>query len=171
MLVRNEIIIKWTIYAATTILCFFIQGSLCLRITLWGVIPFLFPMLAAIPATFESPVPATIFSLCLGIVCDSLLPEPIPCFYTLIFPIVGLVSSILAQSLLPAGFLCSLIVTAVAFLFTDLFRCLLLSMAGNTTVWTSGLFILLREFLITLPFLFPVTLLYRAVFRKTHMYD
>ena len=169
-MVRNEIIIKWTLYAAATILCFFIQATLCQRITIWGVIPFLFPMLAAIPATFESPTSATIFSLCIGIVCDSLLPEPIPCFYTLIFPIVGLASSILAQSLLPAGFLCSFIVTAVAFLLTDLFRCLLLSIT-ETGVWNSGLFILLREFLITLPFLIPVTLLYRAVFRKTHMYD
>ena len=170
MLVRNEIIIKWTIYAAATALWFLVQGAFCQRITIWGVIPFLYPMLAAIPATFETPVPATIFALCLGVVCDILLPDAMPCLYTLIFPVVGLCASSLAQSLLPAGFLCSLVVTAVAFLLTDLFRCFLLAMNG-VSAWSTGMFLLLREFLVTAPLLIPVTLLYRAVFRKTHVYD
>lgn len=170
MLVRNEIIIKWTIYAAATALWFLVQGAFCQRITIWGVIPFLYPMLAAIPATFEAPVPATIFALCLGVVCDILLPDAMPCLYTLIFPVVGLCASSLAQSLLPAGFLCSLVVTAVAFLLTDLFRCFLLAMNG-VSAWSTGMFLLLREFLVTAPLLIPVTLLYRAVFRKTHVYD
>lgn len=170
MLARNEIIIKWIIYTAATALWFLVQGAFCQRITLWGVIPFLYPMLAAIPATFEEPVPATVFALCLGIVCDILLPDVMPCLYTLIFPIVGLCASLLAQSLLPAGFLCSLVVSALAFLLTDLFRCFVLA-TGGVSAWGTGISILLREFLVTAPLLIPVTLLYRAVFRKTHIYD
>lgn len=170
MLVRNEIIIKWTIYAAATALWFLVQGAFCQRITLWGVIPFLYPMLAAIPATYEAPVPATIFALCLGVICDILLPGAMPCLYTLIFPVIGLCSSLLAQSLLPAGFLCSLVVTALSFLLTDLFRCLLLAMSGSSA-WSTGLFLCLRELLVTAPLLVPVTLLYRAVYKKTHVYD
>ena len=170
MLARNEVILKWTIYAAATALCFAFQAAFCQRIVLWGVIPFLYPMLAAIPSTFEEPVPATVFSLCLGVCCDLLLPEVIPCFYTLIFPVVGLCASLLSRELLHAGFLCSLAVSAAAFLLTDLFRCLLLTLSGHDA-WAAGAFLCLREFLITAPLLIPVTLLYRAVFRTTHTYD
>ena len=77
MLARNEVIIKWTLYALATALCFLLQGALLQRITIWGVIPFLYPMLAAVPATYEAPVPATIFALCVGVVCDVLLPGSI----------------------------------------------------------------------------------------------
>ena len=170
MLVRNEIIIKWTIYAAATALWLVVQGAFCQRITLWGVIPFLYPMLAALPATFEAPVPATIFALCLGVVCDILLPDAMPCLYTLVFPVIGLCASLLAQSLLHPGMLCSLAVTAMAFLMTDLFRCFLLAL-GGVSPWGTGLSILVREFLVTAPLLIPVTVLYRAVYRKTHVYD
>lgn len=169
MLARNEIIFKWALYAAVTAVWYLVQGAFCQRITVWGVIPFLYPMLAAIPATFEAPVPATVFALCLGVVCDVLLPGS-TCLYTLVFPVIGLCSSLLAQSLLPAGLLCSLAVTAVAFGLTDLFRCLLLTLDG-ASAWGTGLFLLLRELLVTAPLLVPVTLLYRAVFRRTHIYD
>lgn len=170
MLARNEIILKWLIYTAATALWFLVQGAFCQRITLWGVIPFLYPMLAAIPATFEAPVPATVFALCLGVVCDILLPGAVPCLYTLIFPVIGLCSSLLAQSLLHPGMLCSLAVTAVAFVLTDLFRCFLLA-AGGVSPWGTGLSILVREFLVTAPLLIPVTALYRAVYKRTHIYD
>ena len=152
MLVRNEIIIKWTIYAAATAVWFLVQGAFCQRITLWGVIPFLYPLLAAIPATYEAPVPAAVFALCLGVICDILLPDVMPCLYTLIFPVIGLCSSLLAQSLL------------------HLFRCFLLAI-GGVSPWGAGLSILMREFVVTAPLLIPVTALYRAVYKKTHVYD
>lgn len=170
MLARNEIIIKWTIYAAATAVWFLVQGAICQRITLWGVIPFLYPMLAAIPATFEAPVPATVFALCLGVICDILLPDAMPCLYTLIFPVIGLCASLLAQSLLPAGMMCSLVVSAVAFALTDLFRCFLLALDG-VSPWSAGCSIFLRELIVSAPLLIPVTLLYRVVYRKTHVYD
>lgn len=170
MLARNEIIIKWTIYAAATAVWFLVQGAICQRITLWGVIPFLYPMLAAIPATFEAPVPSTVFALCLGVICDILLPDAMPCLYTLVFPVIGLCASLLAQSLLPAGMLCSLVVSAVAFILTDLFRCLLLGVNG-VSAWGTGFSIFLRELIVTAPLLIPVTLLYRVAYRKTHVYD
>ena len=170
MLARNEIIIKWIIYSAATAVWLLVQGAFCQRITVWGVIPFLYPMLAAIAATFEAPVPSTVFALCLGVVCDILLPGAVPCLYTLIFPVIGLCSSLLAQSLLPAGLFCSLIVSALAFLLTDLFRCLLLAING-VSPWGTGLSIMLREFLVSAPLLIPVTLLYRKVYEKTHIFD
>ena len=169
MLARNEVILKWALYAAATALCFLLQGALQ-RIVLLGVIPFLYPMLAAIPATFEEPAPAGVFALCLGVCCDLLLPEVIPCFYTLIFPVVAIAASLLSRGLLPAGFPCSLAVSAAAFLMTDLFRCILLALGGHSP-WGAGLLILMKEFLITAPLLIPVTLLYGAVAHKVHTFD
>ena len=149
---------------------FLLQGALFQRVTVWGVIPFVYPLLTAIPATYEAPAPAAVFALCVGVVCDALLPGAIPCFYTLVFPVIGLCASLLAQRVLPAGFFCSLAATLMAFCLTDLFRCFLLWVTGRGA-WKAGLFLLLRELCITLPLSIPLTFLYRAVARKVHMYD
>lgn len=60
-----------------------------------------------LPATFEGPAAGTVYALACGVFCDLLLPSPIPCFYTLILPLVGLAAGLLSQSLIPAGYLCS----------------------------------------------------------------
>ena len=170
MLARNETIIKWLIYTAATAVWLLVQGAFCQRITVWGVIPFLYPMLAAIAATFEAPVPSTVFALCLGVLCDILLPDAMPCLYTLIFPVIALCASLLAQHLMPAGLLCSLIVSALAFLLTDLFRCVLLALNGHAA-WGAGLSVMVREFLVTLPLMFPAAALFSAVHRRVHIND
>lgn len=170
MIARNETIFKWLLYAAATALCFLLQGGLLQRLTFWGVLPFLYPLLAAIPSTYEGPLAGTVFSLAVGVVCDLLLPGPIPCLHTMIFPLVGLCAGLLAQSWLPAGFLCSLVSAAAAFALTDGFRCLILWMQGKGA-WEAGAAVTLREFSVTLPFIIPLTLLYRSVFRRTHLDD
>lgn len=170
MIARNETIFKWLLYAAATALCLFFQGGLLQRLEFWGVIPFIYPLLAAIPATFEGPLAGTVFSLVLGLVCDLLLPGPIPCLYTLTFPLVGLCAGLLSQSWLPPGFLCSLVSAVIAFLLTDSFRCLLLWMRGKAA-WQTGAVVTVREFCVAVFFVIPITLLYRSVFRKTHLDD
>ena len=167
MIARNEIIFKWLLYAAATAACLLVQTGLRQRLEFWGVIPFLYPLLAAIPATYEGPLAGTIFSLVLGMVCDLLLPGPVPCLYTLIFPLVGLCGGLLSQSLLPAGFLCSLAASAAAFLLTDGFRCLTLWMRGSAA-WRAGALLSLREFCVAAPFIVPLTLLYASVYRRTN---
>lgn len=57
MLARNETIFKWCLYGAATFLCFLAQGAVFQRITLWGVIPFLYPVLAAVVGTLEGRWP------------------------------------------------------------------------------------------------------------------
>ena len=168
MIARNETIFKWLLYAAATALCLFVQTGLLQRLELWGVVPFIYPLLAAIPATYEGPLAGTIFSLALGVVCDLILPGPVPCLHTLIFPLAGLCAGLLSQSLLPAGFLCSLAAAAAAFLLTDGFHCLTLWMRGSAA-WRAGALLTVRELLVALPFVIPLTLLYRAVYQKTHL--
>lgn len=168
MIARNETIFKWSLYAAATILCFLIQGSFLQRLEFWGVIPFIYPLLAAIPATFEGPLAGTIFSLCVGLAADLLLPGPVPCLYTIIFPLTGLCAGLLAKSWLPAGFLCSFVSAAAAFLLHGSFRCLILWMRGSAA-WEAGALVMVREFCVAVPFVIPLTLLYRAVYRRTQL--
>lgn len=169
MLARNETIFKWVLYSAAAILCFLVQGGLQ-YLEIWGVIPFLYPLMAAIPATYEGPVSGTIFAIGVGAVCDMLLPGAIPCLYTLIFPLAALCAGLVSQSWLPAGILCSLVGSAVAFFLLDGFQCLLLWMNGKAA-WQAGAFVGLREFCVTVPLVIPVTLLFRTVFRRTRFDD
>ena len=170
VLARNETIFKWALYAAAALLCFLAQAFLFQRLTIWGVIPFVYPVAAAVPATYEGPVPGTIFALAVGVVCDLLLPEALPCFYTLVFPLVGLFAALISQSWLPAGFLCSLTVSALGFLCTGAFHCLLL-WVRDKAAWGSGAFVCLREMVVSLPLAIPVTLLFLTVYRRTHLDD
>lgn len=170
MLARNETILKWILYALAAILCLFVQGAFLQRITLWGVIPFLYPLLAVIPAMYEGIPFGDVFALCLGVICDLILPDAFPCLYTLMFPLAALCAAFFSRSLLRAGFLCALLSSAAAFFLLDLFRCLLLWVTQKH-VWAAGFSIMAREFLITAPLVLPVTLLFRAVFRKTHEND
>ena len=70
MLARNESIFKWSLYAGATVLLLLLQSFLLQRLSFWGVIPFLYPALAAVLGNYESPVSSTIFGLGLGVVCD-----------------------------------------------------------------------------------------------------
>ena len=167
MLARNETILKWALYTAVSLLFVFVQGAALQRLSLFGVIPFVYPLLAASPATYEGSVPGTAFALAVGVFCDLLLPAPLPCFYTLVFPLAGLCGGLLSQSALHPGYLCSAAATAAAFVFTGLFHCFLLWMNGHGA-WSAGLSTMLRELVVTLPMIFPATVLYRAVHRKIH---
>ena len=103
-------------------------------------------------------------------VCDLLLPGTIPCLYTLVFPQAGLAGSLIAKGLLRAGFLCALASSAAAFLLTDFFQCLLLWAMGKPA-WGAGLGVMVREFLVTAPFLLLTVPLFAAVHRRVHLYD
>ena len=52
MLARSATIIKWVLYALAGLACAVVQAAVLQRFTLWGVIPFLYPLIAALPATF-----------------------------------------------------------------------------------------------------------------------
>ena len=61
MLARNETIFKWALYAGATAVFFLLQGAVLQRITLWGVIPFVFPILVGswVCMRVPSPPPST----------------------------------------------------------------------------------------------------------------
>lgn len=169
MVGRNETIIKWVLFGSATLLVCLLQGLLQ-HLVVFGVLPFLFPVLVAILGMYEGTVPGTVFGLVIGILCDLTIPAAIPCLYTLAFPLAGLVSALIAQSWIPAGFLCALVSSVVSFAMTDAFHALVLALTGKSA-WTVAGIMTLKETALTLPFAIPVFLLLRAIHVKCHQYD
>ena len=112
----------------------------------------------------EGTVPGTAFAVGVGVACDLLLPASSPCFYTLVFPLVGLCAALLSESVCRAGFLCSL------FCITGLAHALVL-WAGSKAAWGAAASVAGRELCLTLPFIFPMTVLFRAVYWRAHRND
>ena len=170
MLARSATIFKWTLYTLAGLVWAVVQAAFLQRVTIWGVIPFLYPLIAALPATFEGPAAGTVYALAAGVLCDLLLPSPIPCFYTLILPLVGLTAGLLSQSLIPAGYLCSAAAALPAYLLTGIFHCIVLWAQGHPA-WGAAMSVTLRELCASLLWSLPMTWLFRRVYLRVHVDD
>lgn len=122
------------------------------------------------PATFEGPAAGTVYALACGVFCDLLLPSSIPCFYTLILPLVGLAAGLLSQSLIPAGYLCSAAAALPAYLLTGIFHCIVLWAQGHPA-WGAAMSVTLRELCVSLLWSLPMTWLFRRVYLRVHVDD
>ena len=170
MLARSATIFKWTLYTLAGLVWAVVQAAFLQRVTIWGVIPFLYPLIAALPATFEGPAVGTVYALACGVFCDLLLPSSIPCFYTLILPLVGLAAGLLSQSLIPAGYLCSAAAALPAYLLTGIFHCIVLWAQGHPA-WGAAMSVTLRELCVSLLWSLPMTWLFRRVYLRVHVDD
>ncbi len=170
MLARSATIFKWTLYTLAGLVWAVVQAAFLQRVTVWGVIPFLYPLIAALPATFEGPAAGTVYALACGVFCDLLLPSSIPCFYTLILPLVGLAAGLLSQSLIPAGYLCSAAAALPAYLLTGIFHCIVLWAQGHPA-WGAAMSVTLRELCVSLLWSLPMTWLFRRVYLRVHVDD
>ena len=170
MLARSATIFKWTLYTLAGLVWAVVQAAFLQRVTIWGVIPFLYPLIAALPAIFEGPATGTVYALACGVFCDLLLPSSIPCFYTLILPLVGLAAGLLSQSLIPAGYLCSAAAALPAYLLTGIFHCIVLWAQGHPA-WGAAMSVTLRELCVSLLWSLPMTWLFRRVYLRVHVDD
>ena len=82
---QRDMFFKWLYYAGATLLLVLVQSLVLNRIFVWGVHPFLPPLIAAITAMLEGPGEGTAFAGVFGLLCDLTMPGIIPCFYTLAF--------------------------------------------------------------------------------------
>ena len=162
---KQETLFKWTLYAGASFLCVLVQGFVLQYLRISGVFPFLYPILAATLATLEGPVNGTLYGLVLGVICDLTITAPIPCFYTLVFPLAGLCGALMSRSLLSFGWLGSLAASACAFIFTGAFHGLILALSGKSA-WRAVLSTCGRELAVSILFAIPVYLLFQAVHRK-----
>ena len=157
MITARDLVFKWTSYAIAISVILFLHSLLLGQVKIWGVTPFLPPILLSIIASFENSYAGTLFGLIFGICCDLTLTAPLPCLYTLSFAISALIASFIAKSALQTGFLCSLVVSAVSFCIVDFFLALVLLTGGHATL-IAFLFLCIRELLVSLlllPLLYP----------------
>ena len=65
MVARSELILRWSVYGGAGLLVCLVQGLILQRLDLWGVMPFLYPALAAMVAVWEGAVPrGAVYALC-----------------------------------------------------------------------------------------------------------
>ena len=162
---RQETIHKWALYGLVTLLCCVWQGAALQYMRLLGVFPFIYPILAAIVSTLEGPLPGMVYSLALGVICDLTISAPIPCFYTLVFPLAGLLAGTLSRRVLSSGFLSALVTSAAAFALTGAFHGLLL-MFSSRPAWEQAASVCFKELAVSIPWALPVYFLFRRVWRK-----
>ena len=153
MNVTQTTALKWTFYALATLLLCFFKRVLLGSVTVWGVLPFLPPVLLAVVASFEQPKAAVLSGLVFGALCDLVLPASFPCLYTLAFTLAALFTSTVMSSLLQQGFARALVSSVLTFAVADLFQSL--AMLTRGAALPAMLYLFARETLVSCALLLP----------------
>ena len=170
MVARSELILRWSVYGGAGLLVCLVQGLILQRLDLWGVMPFLYPALAAMVAVWEGAVPrGAVYALCQGIACDLALPGSVPCFYTIALPLAAILAGLLTREWLSSHLLSALAASALSYLVTGLLHAGVLAVTGHGA-FVTAMAVAGKEFLITLPALPLLYLLLRLIHGKTHPY-
>lgn len=165
MNVTQTTALKWTFYALATLLLCFFKRVLLGSVSVWGVLPFLPPVLLAVMASFEQPKAAVLSGIVFGALCDLVLPASLPCLYTLAFTAAALLISTLLSNLLQQGFARALLATVLAFLVTDLLQALALLPRSGMSALLPMLHLFAKETALSCLLLLPSYPLLRAVHR------
>ena len=161
---RRMITIKWVLYSLWTLLFLLVQQLVLPGIRIWGVHPFVLPVLAAIAASFEGKREGPIFGLVLGLVCDLLFTTTaFPCFYAVSLLLAAVMAGLAARHLIMPGLVCSLTVSAAALVLTGLLNAAALSYSHGAPLLAS-LWLLARELLLSL----PAAVLIHLAFSRLH---
>ena len=153
MNVTQTTALKWTFYALATLLLCFFKRVLLGSVTVWGVLPFLPPVLLAVVASFEQPKAAVLSGIVFGALCDLVLPASFPCLYTLAFTLAALLTSTVMSSLLQQGFARALVSSVLTFAVADLFQSL--AMLTRSAALPAMLYLFARETLVSCALLLP----------------
>lgn len=162
---QREVLFKWAAYVLCAAVLLFLRTMVLGSLTLWGVLPFLPPILLTSVASLEEIRSAVIFGTVFGVVCDLTFSAPFPCLYTLAFTISALLTAYLSATFFQNYFLRALSGTVVTFLVTDLLCILVLTISGSAG-FLPMLSLATRETLVSLPFLavYPLFVLIRRFF-------
>ena len=94
---KSYTVFKWAVYALATLLFFALQGLVLDHVRVWGLTPFLYPILPAVEAMYEGPRRGPVFALVMGLFCDILIWGPFEGFYALSFTIIALISAVIGE--------------------------------------------------------------------------
>ena len=129
--------VKWTAYALACLLLLFGHELTLAHLRVWGIAPFLPPLLPAVLASMEDRLALT---------------APLPCLYTIAFPLTALLAALIARSVLQPGILCSLAVSTAAFVLVDLITAVTL-LAGGRSELSAIALRAVQELALSLPLL------------------
>ena len=162
---QRDYFYKWLFYSLAALLWLAIQQLLLNSLDVWqGIHPFVLPILPAMVSILEDRQESAFFSIGAGLVCDLLMPGVIPCFYTLAFLCIALLSGLIAGRVIMPGFLCAGICAVAAMVLTDLLQILFLSSSLDFPA-ADALALTGRELLLSLPFSPLIFITFRKVWR------
>lgn len=162
---KSYTVFKWSVYALATLLFFVLQGLVLEHIRVWGLTPFLYPLLPAVEAMYEGPRRGPVFGLVLGVVCDVLIWGPFEGFYAISFTLIAILSAAIGERMLTRGTFCALLACVCALGLTGALRVLVHLLSGGSAPQLVAR-LALGESLITLPVLVLVLPVYRAIHRR-----
>ena len=162
---NREITFKWVAYALCTALLLFLHTLFLGGVRIWGVLPFLPPVLLSCVAAQEALRPAALFGLALGVCCDLLFSAPLPCLYTLSFTVSALLTAWLSMKVFQNTVLRALSGTLLTFIVTDLLCMLSFALRADAAL-VPMLSLAARETAVSLPLLivFPLYFMIRRFF-------
>ena len=163
---KRYYVIKWAVYAAATALLLLFQLLVVHRIRLWGLTPYLPPILVGAAASFEGRSASPFYAAAFGLLCDLTAAPPVPGFFTLTFTLAALLSSFVTETLFSRDLLGCLVAAAISSALTGAVRVLVLSIRG-IPAFAALCSVAAREFLISIPLLVVVFPLFRWVHKKT----
>ena len=94
---KRYVVFKWVIYAVATFLLLQVQTWALDYVELWGVTPFLAPMLVGVVASYEGSLAGPLFALVFGVLCDLGTVSPAAAVFTFIFTAAALVAAVLSS--------------------------------------------------------------------------
>ena len=127
---QHDYALKWLFYSLTALLIVVLQSLVFNHLSLWGVHPFLFPLIAALVTMWEGNQ-GLVFSMVFGLLVDLTAPGPVPCFYTLSFFVVAAATIFVVKRLIVRGFICAFASSLLSIVLCDLLQMLFLSYSAG----------------------------------------
>ncbi len=165
MMTSRALTLKWFLFALATFFAALLDAFILSRISVFAFSPFVFPILAALAASFEGPLQGSVYAMVLGALCDVTLTAPLPCVYTIAFTLCALIAAALSESVLRPGLLCSAVVSALS-LFITASLCALVLFFRRGADPTALLGAALHETVLSLPLVLLVHPLFLSIHKK-----
>lgn len=164
---RRDLTIKWTFFSFAALFFIAVQQLLLNHWELWGVHPFILPMLPVMAVILEGQKEGTFFAVGVGLFCDLLWSAVIPCFYTLAFLLCALLAGLLAGRVIMSGVLCAFVCGTLALVVTDLLMIVIL-INKTSFALTDALLLSGKELLLSVAAAPLIFLVYRKISRRMH---
>ena len=161
----GKLFYRWLFYGLAAGLCLIVQGMVLDRLRLWGIHPFLPPVLVAAAAAQEDRQESLCAAAVFGLICDLTMAPPAPCFYTATFAATAFLTGLMAKHLIVPGLFCALVASVLAFLLDGAAHTVVLTYRGVSDL-SSAAAITGSELLLTLPLTPLIYLLYRPIHRR-----